>query len=107
MSKKTIFAALAAFALLSTLSAGAAWAAPAPAAAPSPCALALDLPILTAAATTPAPALPAWLDPVASPSPAQTTIFHGYCACECSRIKDCNTNADCSNHRCLKGISCC
>ena len=32
---------------------------------------------------------------------------HGYCACECSRTKDCNTNSDCSNHRCLSGISCC
>jgi hypothetical protein len=32
---------------------------------------------------------------------------HRYCACECSRIKDCNVDSDCSNHRCLSGISCC
>jgi hypothetical protein len=32
---------------------------------------------------------------------------HGYCACECSRIKDCNVNSDCGNHRCLGGITCC
>lgn len=109
MSKKTIFASLTAFALLSALFAGAAWAAPTPAAAASsPCALvALDLTLPDVAAAAPASALPAWLDPVVSPTPAQTIIYHGYCACECSRIKDCNTNADCSNHRCLKGISCC
>ncbi|MGH7486459.1 MAG: hypothetical protein ACREMY_12805 [bacterium] len=49
-------------------------------------------------------ALPAWLD---APTPASSTVFRGYCACECSTIRDCNTNADCSNHRCLKAISCC
>jgi hypothetical protein len=32
---------------------------------------------------------------------------HGYCACECSTRKDCNVNSDCSNRRCLSGISCC
>jgi len=32
---------------------------------------------------------------------------HGYCACECSTRRDCNVNSDCSNHRCLGGISCC
>ena len=30
-----------------------------------------------------------------------------HCACTCSRIKDCNVNSDCSNHRCFTGISCC
>jgi hypothetical protein len=52
---------------------------------------------------TPAP--PAWRN---DPSPASTPVlYRGYCACECSTIKDCNTDADCSNHRCLKAISCC
>lgn len=52
---------------------------------------------------TPAP--PAWQnDPKPATSP---TIFRGYCACECSQIRDCNTDADCSNNRCLKAISCC
>jgi hypothetical protein len=32
---------------------------------------------------------------------------HGYCACECSTIKDCNVDADCSNHHCSRAISCC
>lgn len=32
---------------------------------------------------------------------------HGYCACECSIIKDCNVNSDCSNNHCSRAISCC
>ena len=40
----------------------------------------------------------------ASPSP---TPYRRFCACGCSSIPDCNTDADCSNHRCLPAISCC
>jgi hypothetical protein len=55
------------------------------------------------------------LDPDAAPAalPEQTkSCIPGvnctkHCACTCSRIKDCNVNSDCSNHRCFTGISCC
>ena len=50
-------------------------------------------------------ALPAWLE--LGSQAASTTVFHRYCHCTCSRTPDCNTDADCSNHRCLGAISCC
>jgi hypothetical protein len=105
---RAAFLALAVLALLAA--ALPAHAAP-PAATPSCAQAALPF-ALADLATAPAPAAPAattalpdWL---AGARPAQTAVvYHGYCACECSRIKDCNTDADCSNHRCLGGISCC
>ncbi len=111
MSRIT-FLMLASLALLAALPAA---ATPAPA-SPSPAATAAcaqTMGVLGLAAPAPRPARPAspssltlpdWL---ASPRAAATTVFHGYCHCTCSRIPDCNTNADCSNHRCLGGISCC
>ncbi len=97
--------------LLSALPALAAAAPTPPAAAPAGCQAALadgaslfdDLAPQSAAAEM---ALPAWLD-LGPQAATAATVFHGYCHCTCSRIPDCNTNADCSNHRCLGGISCC
>ena len=94
---KSLTLALIAAALLCAL--------PAAAASPSAC----PQPLFDFAAPQPnsTPALPAWLT---DPSPATTpttTPYRGYCACECSTIKDCNTDADCSNHHCSKAISCC
>jgi hypothetical protein len=92
-------------ALLSALPAAAA-----PATPPVPlAATACPQPLTMFDIVTPEPestsALPVWLD---NPTAASTAVvFHGYCACECSTIKDCNTNADCSNHRCSRAISCC
>jgi hypothetical protein len=94
--------ALIAAALLTALPAAAA-SNPAPTACPQPA------PLFDFAAPQPnfTPAPKAWQnDPTPATTPIVTT-YRGYCACECSRIKDCNTDADCSNHRCLGGISCC
>jgi hypothetical protein len=95
---------LATAALLAALPAAAAPAAPAVAAAATACPQPVTLSDILTPAPEPSLALPAWLD---SATPASSTVFRGYCACECSTIKDCNTNADCSNNRCLKAISCC
>jgi hypothetical protein len=105
---KQIALVLFALTLLSALPALAGAAPPPATAAPSGCQAALadsaslfgDLAPQSAAAEM---ALPAWLDL----GPQAATVFHGYCHCTCSRIPDCNTNADCSNNRCLGGISCC
>lgn len=43
----------------------------------------------------------------AAPSRTSAVVYHGYCRCSCSRVPDCNTNADCGGARCLSGISCC
>ncbi|MFY9824913.1 MAG: hypothetical protein WAM82_26280 [Thermoanaerobaculia bacterium] len=98
---RVLVLALATVALLSALPASAAPqpAVPAATACPQPVTL-FDI---VAPEPEAAPALPAWLDD----STGVSTVFRGYCACECSTIRDCNTNADCSNHRCLKAISCC
>ena len=95
---------LATAALLAALPAAAAPTAPAAAPAAIACLQPVTLSDIMASEPEPALALPAWLD---SATPASSTVFRGYCACECSTIRDCNTNADCSNHRCLKAISCC
>ena len=93
---------LATVALLAALPAAAASAPPPVASAATAC----PQPVTLSDILTPEPAvtLPAWLD---DPTPASSTVFRGYCACECSNIRDCNTNADCSNHHCLKAITCC
>ncbi len=100
---------LLAFALLALIAFAPASAAPAPA-APGGYPPSLDLlaPVTTAtpvcAAAVPAAA------PAQAPQPTfmtSATVYHGYCRCTCSKIPDCNTNADCSNGRCLGGISCC
>lgn len=103
---RTAFLALVALALLAALPAA---AAPAHAATSScgQAALPFALDGLAPAPAAPATAatvLPDWLEGARL---EQTTVFHGYCRCTCSRIPDCNTDADCSNHRCLGGISCC
>jgi hypothetical protein len=33
--------------------------------------------------------------------------FHGFCACSCTHIPDCNTSADCGGAACLRAITCC
>ena len=33
--------------------------------------------------------------------------FHGFCACSCTHIPNCNTSADCGGGACLPGITCC
>lgn len=96
---------IATVALLSVLPAAA--APPTPPAAPATTACSQPFTLFDIVTPEPAstPTLPDWLDnPTAS---STAVIFHGYCACECSTIKDCNTNADCSNHRCSRAISCC
>ena len=108
---KGVCLGLAAVALLFALPAA---AAPEPplAVAPAPAAsvvnaCALSSPLFDVAAPAPAetPALPDWLTSAAAgPKPVP---FRYYCACGCSRIPDCNTDADCSNNRCLKAITCC
>ncbi|MEA2692255.1 MAG: hypothetical protein QOJ16_1642 [Acidobacteriota bacterium] len=110
---KPIAFVLFSLALLSALPAFAGGAPNPPAAAPSGCQAALaagagaslfdDLAPQSAALET---TLPAWLD-LGPQGVAATTVFHGFCHCTCSRIPDCNTNADCSNKRCLGGITCC
>jgi len=96
--------ALIAAALLSALPAAAA-SNPARPAAPSACPQ--PVPLFDFAAPQPnfTPAPKAWQN---EPSPAsKPVIYRGYCACECSTIKDCNTDADCSNNHCSLAISCC
>jgi len=96
--------ALIAAALLSALPAAAA-SAPAQPAAPSACPQ--PVPLFDFGAPQPnfTPAPKAWQN---EPSPAaKPVIYRGYCACECSTIKDCNTDADCSNNHCSLAISCC
>jgi hypothetical protein len=97
---------LLAFALLALTAFASASAAPAP--APGGCPPALDLlaPVASPAAT-PVCAAAAAPAPAPQPSFMTATVYHGFCRCTCSRIPDCNTNADCSNGRCLGGISCC
>jgi hypothetical protein len=41
------------------------------------------------------------------PAPVFLATFHGYCRCSCSRIKNCNTSADCGGSACLGGVTCC
>lgn len=94
--------ALIAAALLSALPAA---AASSPVSAPTACPQPSTLFDFASPQPNSTPAPPAWLN---DPTPATTPVpYRGYCACECSTIRDCNTNADCSNHRCLKAISCC
>ncbi len=98
--------ALIAAALLSALPAAAA-SNPAPPAAPSACPHPAPPFDFTAPQPNFTPAPKAWQnDPTPATTPIATT-YRGYCACECSTIRDCNTDADCSNHRCLRAISCC
>lgn len=33
--------------------------------------------------------------------------FHGFCACTCTNIPDCNTSADCGGNICLQAPTCC
>lgn len=33
--------------------------------------------------------------------------FTGFCRCDCSVVRDCNTSADCGGSPCLKGRTCC
>jgi hypothetical protein len=33
--------------------------------------------------------------------------FHGFCACSCTHVPDCNTSADCGGAACLRAITCC
>ena len=105
MSRKVVLA-VTVLALLCAIPALASSAAPA---APSPSSTCPHSVLFELA--TPAPeaasALPDWLEDV---SAATSTAHHhvrGYCACECSTIKDCNVDADCSNNRCSAAISCC
>jgi hypothetical protein len=103
---KSLTLAFLAAALLCALPAAAA-SNPAQPAVPSACPQPAPLFDFAAPQPNATPALPAWLtDPTPATTPT-TTTYRGYCACECSRIKDCNTDADCSNHRCLGAISCC
>jgi hypothetical protein len=99
--------ALIAAALLCALPAAAASNPVQPAAPSAPTACPLPAPLFDLAAPQPnsTPAPPAWRN---EPSPAAPPIFYrGYCACECSTIKDCNKDADCSNNHCARTISCC
>lgn len=43
----------------------------------------------------------------AVPEPDFLGTFHGYCRCSCSRIRNCNTSADCGGGACIGGITCC
>jgi hypothetical protein len=104
MSRKVVLA-VAALALLCALPALAGSAAPA-APAPSPACPHSALFELATPAPAASAALPDWLEDATSET-STTHPFRGYCACECSTIKDCNVNADCSNNRCLKAITCC
>jgi hypothetical protein len=95
---------LLAFALLALTAFASASAAPAP--APGGCPPSLDL----LAPVTATPVCAAAATPAPTPRPTfmtTATVYHGFCRCTCSKIPDCNTNADCSNGRCLGGISCC
>jgi hypothetical protein len=80
--------------------------------APDPLA-ALPAPVLAATMKPEGPACKLDGDAIPSPQPAQTkSCITGvtctkHCACTCSTIKDCNVPADCSNHACFFGISCC
>jgi len=98
---------LLAFAFLVLLATLPATAAPPPAAVatPSSSAQALGAFELPAAAPAPSLTLPDWL--AIPQATATTTVFHRFCHCTCSRVPDCNTDADCSNHRCLGAITCC
>ena len=99
---RTILLALALLALIAVAPAS---AAPAPAAGGCPPSLDLLAPVTATPVCAAATATPA-----ATPQPTfmtSATVYHGYCRCTCSKIPDCNTNADCSNGRCLGGISCC
>jgi hypothetical protein len=103
---RIVVLSLAVVALLFALPAS---AAPTPPSGAAAAATACPQPVALFDIVTPEPesavALPDWLD---NPTAASTAVvYHGYCACECSTIKDCNTNADCSNHRCSRAISCC
>src|SRR5215469_15281249 len=40
-------------------------------------------------------------------APRTKTGFHGFCACSCSSIPNCNTSADCGGSACTRTISCC
>lgn len=33
--------------------------------------------------------------------------FTGFCKCSCSRVRNCNTSADCGGAACVGGITCC
>jgi hypothetical protein len=112
----TVLALISAAPLLAAGPAGKPAAAPAvPAAAAGDCASADPLGDLAALGFLAAPAAPGRngegplcrLEAATKRSCVPGVNCHGYCACECSRIKDCNTNSDCSNHRCSSGISCC
>lgn len=106
--KRTTFLALAALFLLAALPAAAAQAPPVQAPAASPATLAACAHALSALdlapAATQAAVLPAWL---ATTTAQSTTKYRGFCACGCSFVPDCNTNADCSNNLCLQAITCC
>ena len=38
---------------------------------------------------------------------AVSTVYTGFCRCSCSRVRNCNTSADCGGSACLGGITCC
>lgn len=105
MSRKVALA----LAVLALLCAIPSFAGPAAPAAPSPSPTCPHSALFELA--TPAPeasaALPDWLEDVKTGTSEARHHFRGYCACECSTIKDCNVDADCSNNRCSAAISCC
>ena len=99
--------ALFAAALLIALPAAAATNPAQPSAPSAPTACPQPAPLFDFAAPQPnfTPAPPAWQN---DPKPAaKPVLYRGYCACECSTIRDCNTDADCSNNHCSLAISCC
>jgi hypothetical protein len=84
---------------------------PAAAAEPSSPACGFDVSALVAQAPVETLASPALLPnpglAPAVPEPSFLTIYHGFCKCSCSHIRNCNTSADCGGGACIGGITCC